>query len=121
MSQTKTLLPGIEQVKKGQKPSSEQRSITILGSTGSVGTQTVDLLRADLGQPEHSRKFRVQALVGGRNATLLAAQAIELGAERAVISDPAQEPALRAAVSSPSVTATPAAMLRKARRPKASG
>ena len=99
MSQTKTLLPGIEQVKKSQKPSSEQRSITILGSTGSVGTQTVDLLRADLGQPEHSRKFRVQALVGGRNATLLAAQAIELGAERAVISDPAQEPALRAALA----------------------
>ena len=99
MSQTKALLPGIEQVKKGQKPSSEQRSITILGSTGSVGTQTVDLLRADLGQPEHSRKFRVQALVGGRNATLLAAQAIELGAERAVISDPAQEPALRAALA----------------------
>src|ERR1700712_3920492 len=99
MSEMKTLSPGIEQVKKGKKPSSGQRSITILGSTGSVGTQTIDLLRAALDQPEYSRKFRVQALVGGRNAALLAAQAIELGAERAVISDPVQEPALRAALA----------------------
>ncbi len=73
------------------------RSVTILGSTGSVGTQTVDLLRARPGgQPP---RFRVRALVGGRNAGLLAAQAIELGAERAVISDPAQEPVLRAALA----------------------
>ncbi len=77
-------------------PPGAPRTVTILGSTGSVGTQTVDLLRADPkgGEP----RFRVRALVGGRNAALLAAQAIELGAERAVISDPEQEPALRAAL-----------------------
>jgi 1-deoxy-D-xylulose-5-phosphate reductoisomerase len=69
------------------------RTVTILGSTGSVGTQTVDLLAAEPG------RFRVRALVGGRNAALLAEQARLLGAERAVISDPAQEAALRQALA----------------------
>jgi 1-deoxy-D-xylulose-5-phosphate reductoisomerase len=70
------------------------RTVTILGSTGSVGTQTVDLLAA--AAPGH---FRVRALVGGRNAALLAKQASLLGAERAVISDPTQEAALRQALA----------------------
>jgi 1-deoxy-D-xylulose-5-phosphate reductoisomerase len=58
------------------------KTITVLGSTGSVGTQTIELL---LAQPE---AYRVRALVGGRNAALLARQARQLGAELAVISDP---------------------------------
>jgi 1-deoxy-D-xylulose-5-phosphate reductoisomerase len=69
------------------------RSVTILGSTGSVGTQTVDLLRAEPG------RWRVRALVAGRNAALLAEQALLLGAEMAVLADPAELPALRAALS----------------------
>ena len=95
MNSMETASAGIVPVQSS--PSGTPRSVTILGSTGSVGTQTVDLLRADPkdGQP----RFRVRALVGGRNAALLAAQSIELGAERAVISDPAQEPALRAALA----------------------
>ncbi len=59
------------------------RSVTVLGSTGSVGTSTIDLLAA------HHEGFRVRALVGGRNAKLLAEQARRLGAERAVIHDSA--------------------------------
>jgi 1-deoxy-D-xylulose-5-phosphate reductoisomerase len=59
------------------------KTVTVLGSTGSVGTQTVELLAAD---PE---RYRVIALVAGRNATLLAQQARLLRAECAVISDPA--------------------------------
>ncbi len=59
------------------------RTVTVLGSTGSVGTSTVDLLAAN---PE---RFRVRALVGGRKAALLADQARTLGAELAVVSDPA--------------------------------
>ena len=95
MNSMETASEGIVPVQSN--PSGMPRSVTILGSTGSVGTQTVDLLRADPkgGEP----RFRVRALVGGRNAALLAAQAIELGAEHAVISDPAQEPALRAALA----------------------
>jgi 1-deoxy-D-xylulose-5-phosphate reductoisomerase len=70
------------------------RTVTILGSTGSVGTQTVDLLAAAA-----PGRFRVRALVGGRNGALLAEQASLLGAERAVISDPAQEAVLRQALA----------------------
>jgi 1-deoxy-D-xylulose-5-phosphate reductoisomerase len=69
------------------------RSVTILGSTGSVGTQTVDLLAA---APE---RFQVRALVAGRNVALLAEQAVALKAERAVIADPASYARLRDALS----------------------
>ena len=50
------------------------RTVTVLGSTGSVGTSTIDLLAANPG------RYRVHALVGGRNAALLAEQAIRLRA-----------------------------------------
>ena len=64
------------------------KTITVLGSTGSIGTQTVELLEA---APE---SYRVIALVGGRNVALLARQARALRAQRAVIADPALYPAL---------------------------
>jgi 1-deoxy-D-xylulose-5-phosphate reductoisomerase len=69
------------------------RTVTVLGSTGSVGTQTVQLLAA---APDH---FRVRALVGGRNVQVLAEQAIALGAECAVVADPSCHAALRAALA----------------------
>ena len=57
------------------------KTVTVLGSTGSVGRSTVDLL---LAAPD---RFRVRALVGNRNAALLAEQALALGAEWAVCHD----------------------------------
>jgi 1-deoxy-D-xylulose-5-phosphate reductoisomerase len=57
------------------------RTVSVLGSTGSVGTQTVELLAA---QPA---RFEVRALVGGRNVGLLAEQAVALRADLAVIAD----------------------------------
>ncbi len=75
------------------------RSITILGSTGSVGTQTIDLLKA---APE---RYRVVALVGGSNAARLAEQALALRAERAVVSDPTAYPALREALAGSGIEA----------------
>jgi 1-deoxy-D-xylulose-5-phosphate reductoisomerase len=68
------------------------KSVTVLGSTGSIGTSTADLLAAN---PE---AFRVVALVGGRNVRVLAEQARALRAERAVISDPSCEQALAEAL-----------------------
>ncbi|EHH69219.1 1-deoxy-D-xylulose 5-phosphate reductoisomerase [Gluconobacter morbifer G707] len=53
----------------------------MLGSTGSIGTSTVDLLRR---MPD---EIEVRALVGGRNVALLAEQARELKAGLAVIHD----------------------------------
>ena len=69
------------------------KTITVLGSTGSVGTQTVDLLMSD------RASFRVRALVGGRNVALLAEQARGLGAEWAVIGDATLHGALAAALA----------------------
>jgi 1-deoxy-D-xylulose-5-phosphate reductoisomerase len=69
------------------------KSVTVLGSTGSVGRQTVDLLAA---APD---RFAVRALVGGRNVEILADQARALDAEWAVIADPGQSAALAAALA----------------------
>ena len=75
------------------------RSVTVLGSTGSVGTQTIDLLLADPG------RFTVRALVAGRNVPLLVKQARALGAERAVVADSSQYAALRDALSGTGIEA----------------
>ncbi len=74
-------------------PSSPPRTVSVLGSTGSVGTQTIELL---LAEPE---RFRTRALVAGRNAALLARQAVALRAELAVVADEASYAALRDALS----------------------
>jgi 1-deoxy-D-xylulose-5-phosphate reductoisomerase len=53
-----------------------RRDVVVLGSTGSVGTQALDVVRAQPG------RFRVQALsAGGSQPELLAAQAIEFGVD----------------------------------------
>ncbi|MFZ6764553.1 1-deoxy-D-xylulose-5-phosphate reductoisomerase [Pseudoroseomonas sp. WGS1072] len=60
------------------------RSVTILGSTGSVGRSTVALL--DAAAPG---RFTVTALVAGRDAAGLAEQALRLRPRLAVLADPA--------------------------------
>ena len=55
-----------------------EKSITILGSTGSIGKSTVDIIR------RHPDLYRVKALTGNRNVALLAEQAVMLKAETAV-------------------------------------
>jgi 1-deoxy-D-xylulose-5-phosphate reductoisomerase len=80
-------------------PNGTVRSITVLGSTGSVGTQTIELLAAD---PD---RFRVRALVAGRNAALLAEQAVALHAEIAVVADLAAYAALRDALAGTGIEA----------------
>ena len=89
------------------------RSVTVLGSTGSVGTQTVDLLAAA------RDRFRVRALVAGRNVALLAEQAVALGTERAVIADPDCYQELRQALAGTGVevTAGPEAVVEAAALP----
>jgi 1-deoxy-D-xylulose-5-phosphate reductoisomerase len=74
-------------------PGETVRSVTILGSTGSVGAQTIELLAAN------RDRYRVRALVAGRNAGLLAEQAIALRAEIAVVADRSAYAALRDALA----------------------
>ena len=69
------------------------KTISILGSTGSVGTQTLDLI---LAEPD---RYRVRALVAGRNVALLAEQAKLCRPEIAVIHDPAGLDALSQALA----------------------
>jgi 1-deoxy-D-xylulose-5-phosphate reductoisomerase len=59
------------------------RSVTILGSTGSVGCNTIDLLAR---QPE---AFDIEALTANRNVALLAEQARALRPRMVAIADPA--------------------------------
>jgi 1-deoxy-D-xylulose-5-phosphate reductoisomerase len=80
-------------------PNEAIRTVTVLGSTGSVGTQTIELL---LGEPG---RFRVRAVVAGRNTGLLAQQAIQLRADRAVVADPAGLTALRQALAGTGIEA----------------
>jgi len=70
------------------------RTISVLGSTGSVGCSTLDVLRQvrETGQFE----FRVEALTANRNAAQLAEQARIFGASIAVVSDESALPELRA-------------------------
>lgn len=76
------------------------RSITILGSTGSVGRSTVALL--DAAEPG---TFRVEALVANRDVAGLAAQAKRLRARCAVVADAACLAALREALSGTGIEA----------------
>jgi 1-deoxy-D-xylulose-5-phosphate reductoisomerase len=73
------------------------RRISILGSTGSVGCNTVDLLRRDPGA------FEVEALTARSNVGLLAEQARELRPRMAVIADESLYGALREALSGTNV------------------
>ncbi|RMI25723.1 1-deoxy-D-xylulose-5-phosphate reductoisomerase [Pseudoroseomonas wenyumeiae] len=70
------------------------RTVSILGSTGSVGRSTVALL--DAAAPG---EFEVVALVAGRDAAALAEQAKRLRPRIAVLADPAAGPALEAALA----------------------
>ena len=90
------------------------RSVTILGSTGSVGRSTVALLEAAA-----AGAFRVEALVANRDVAGLAAQARALSPRCAVVADPACYTALRDALagSGIEVAAGPEAVVAAASRP----
>jgi 1-deoxy-D-xylulose-5-phosphate reductoisomerase len=65
------------------------RSVSLMGSSGSIGTQALDVIRAE---PE---RFRVHALAAHRSADVLVAQAAEFRPDVVVIGDPALYAAVR--------------------------
>jgi 1-deoxy-D-xylulose-5-phosphate reductoisomerase len=73
------------------------RTITVLGSTGSIGVSTLDLL--DQAQAHGSAEVEVAALVAGRNVEKLAEQALRWRPKLAVIEDEALLPELRARIN----------------------
>jgi 1-deoxy-D-xylulose-5-phosphate reductoisomerase len=68
----------------GQKVSPKiERSITILGATGSIGASTIDLIKHE------PTRYRVEAVSANRSAGALAALARDLNARFAAIAQPA--------------------------------
>lgn len=69
------------------------RSVTILGATGSVGCNTVDLIK------RNPTDFTVEAITGGANAMLLAEQALLLRPRFVAIANTDAYPTLKEALS----------------------
>jgi 1-deoxy-D-xylulose-5-phosphate reductoisomerase len=59
----------------------DKKKIAILGSTGSIGTQALDVVRAN------TNRFEIEVLTGSGNADLLIKQAIEFNPNTVVIAD----------------------------------
>jgi 1-deoxy-D-xylulose-5-phosphate reductoisomerase len=70
-----------------------RRRVTVLGSTGSVGVSTLDLMRQ--AQQAGSGSFEVEALTAGSNVVRLAEQALDWRPKLAVVSDARKLPELR--------------------------
>jgi 1-deoxy-D-xylulose-5-phosphate reductoisomerase len=73
--------------------SDQPRDVVILGSTGSIGTQALDIIR------RNPARFRVAALAaGGGHVDLLARQAAEFGPAAVAVASPAAATQLTAAL-----------------------
>lgn len=69
------------------------KAITILGSTGSIGTQTLDIVA------QYPDLFRVVGLAAGRNITMLAEQIRQFRPEIVAICEAEKLPELQAAIA----------------------
>lgn len=92
---------------------SERRAITILGSTGSVGRSTLDLIER---QPD---RWHIAALTANSDVATLAEQAKRLLPEMAVVANDDAYPALKAALAGTGIEAAAgrAALAEAADRP----
>ena len=89
------------------------KRVTVLGSTGSVGANTIDLIE------RNRNSYEVEALTANRNVTVLANQAIKLDARMAVVADPDCYLELKSALSGTGIEAAagPDALVDAAERP----
>jgi 1-deoxy-D-xylulose-5-phosphate reductoisomerase len=94
-------------------PRARELTVTLLGATGSIGTSTIDLLRAN------RDRFRVEAVTAQRNAAPLAKLARDVGARFAVVADPASYTELKDALARTGIVAAagPDAVVEAAQRP----
>ena len=92
------------------------RNLTILGSTGSIGTNTLDVVR------QNGDRFSVFALVAGRNIALLAEQIQEFHPQVAVVQEASDIEKLRKLLpnsGNPDILSGPSAYLQVAIAPEA--
>ena len=96
------------------RETASMKRISVMGSTGSIGTQTLDIVR------EYPSLFRVNALTANRNWELLATQAMEFQPEMVVIADERYLSPLKDALagSGLAVFAGPEALKHAARHPE---
>jgi 1-deoxy-D-xylulose-5-phosphate reductoisomerase len=73
---------------------SEKRSVAILGATGSIGTQTLDVIRS------HPDRFQVEVLTAQNNADLLISQALQYSPNAVVIGNESLYGKVKSALSS---------------------
>jgi 1-deoxy-D-xylulose-5-phosphate reductoisomerase len=92
---------------------SVERSVTLLGATGSIGASTVDLIKREPG------RYRVEAVSANRSAAALAALARELNVRFAAVGDPAAYRELKDALAGTGIAVGggPDALIEAAQRP----
>ena len=95
------------------QPDAPVRRVTILGSTGSIGCNTIDLIG------RHADSFQVEALTANRNVALLAEQARRFRPGIAVVADPSLYQDLKDALAGSGIEAAAgeAAVVEAATRP----
>ncbi len=95
------------------RPAPEPRVVTVLGSTGSVGRNTLDLIA------RNRERYRIEALTANTDVDGLAAQARRFRPALAVVADPARYADLKDALSGTDVevAAGPEALIAAAERP----
>jgi 1-deoxy-D-xylulose-5-phosphate reductoisomerase len=75
-------------------------TITVLGSTGSIGVNTLDVVR------QHGHAYSVFALVAGRNLDVLCSQILEFHPKLVVVADPGTQDALKTRLEEMSLPST---------------
>ena len=78
----------------------KMKRITVLGSTGSIGRNTLDIVR------QRREEFGVYALIAGRNVPVLAEQILEFHPAVAILSDAALLPELVATLDAAGLPAS---------------
>src|SRR4029077_20679808 len=77
----------------------DERSVTLLGATGSIGASTIDLIKREPG------RYRVEAVTANKSAAALAALARELNARFAAVGDPGAYRELKSALAGTGIAA----------------
>jgi 1-deoxy-D-xylulose-5-phosphate reductoisomerase len=99
---------------RAQSPAiATERTVTLLGATGSIGASTIDLLKRE------RKHLRVEAVTAHRNASALAGIARDLGARYAAVADPSAYRELKAALAGSGIEsgAGDSALMEAAQRP----
>ena len=97
----------------GERRPTRPRRVSVFGVTGSIGTNTIDILT------RHTDRFAVDAVTAHTDVAGLSAAARELEAKLAVVADPKCYDALKTALTGTDIEAAagPAALVEAARRP----